>query len=492
MSSTLDALRKARELVVNAVGRASFRFLQSAVEQLAPPTPKALKKFKKRERDEIRPKADVLKEQVTTAIAKVEDQGPNLKEFEELDADGRKLAATMPKVECEVRGVCRDEPEIEMLSGIRGVTVVPGEGLRVDSPVDVVIGLLKFIADGPDDPVEFETYLDGYAHVLRKGADLESTKQALRRLSKESESLRRDARDILSAALHAAYFCYGLSFRRLESPGVYQTGPEFYSNAGNGVTLTCATSSGLVNPYEFLGTDEFCNEFKVAKEHLKAAGVKLTAPNRKQNFEKGILNSAHNCHRIYALERRGASKSLQKVYDCLSQDGKSAFRRRAVEILDSAMGFQRLQLVMVEEFKPWMSRYTRVGENIIMVSYRGPESKEIVHASFFQNVERVPSWLDQWNKVYGVAGFCSNWATGLSAIDGSLQAVKAFGLTTLALLSAWTLFTGGRRALGVDELVSTSDLVRRLGDSPEKLGGIPIRRETHRAELLIEDLLSKH
>jgi hypothetical protein len=124
-----------------------------------------------------------------------------------------------------------------------------------------------------------------------------------------------------------------------------------------------------------------------------------------------------------------------------------------------------------------------------MVSYRGRESKEIVHASFFQNVERVPSWLAGWNKVYSVAGFFSNWATALSAIEGSFQAAKACGLSTLALLSAWTLFSGGRKALGVDGIVTTAELVRHLGDSHEELGGVPLRCETHRAEDIIDDLL---
>lgn len=145
MAAILDVLQTLSKKIHEAAGHAAFRTLQCVVERLAATTPQW---HQARDTKEIRPAADEVHEHLATVIEKNRNTTGGYALFEELDERTKTLIEQIPKQQCEAREAARDEPQLTMLDAIRGVTYDPETRcVTVDSPMDVAIGVAKFIAD---------------------------------------------------------------------------------------------------------------------------------------------------------------------------------------------------------------------------------------------------------------------------------------------------------------------------------------------------------
>jgi len=144
---------------------------------------------------------------------------------------------------------------------------------------------------------------------------------------------------------------YGVSpIKRLKAEDVYLKGYEFYKSHENQSTITFSVSSGLLNPLERYGTDEFVRRYSIVLEKINDIDILLKNPYRIHNFPNGILNKEINTKRIYVWEREGTSEALKKALHLVPKDQKQRFLDDAVILLSEAFMLDKIKIFEIEKF----------------------------------------------------------------------------------------------------------------------------------------------
>lgn len=194
-----------------------------------------------------------------------------------------------------------------------------------------------------------------------------------------SEAIGEPVRDKLYLTVfHLARF-YGMPpVKRFKPEDVYTNALPFYHRHEHGSTITFSTSSGLPNPLERFGTDAFIDRYKIPEGDI--GDLLLKNPFRVTNFADGILNRKIDCKRIYVWEKDGTSRALKRALEKVPPDKEQQFRDEATSLLAEALSFDRIMIIEIDRFDPWMKRFTRNAAGEAMFSLRGTESKRISEA----------------------------------------------------------------------------------------------------------------
>ena len=482
MSKGMDSLRRLRTVVLRTLGDAGYRMAQTLIETISATTPK---KHAARERRDVRPIAEAIREATTDAILRAQTDGENPSApAEELPDELRKCANEVPAQITEATRSFIDDPDSSIVDCAGGRIADDGKTVRVQSPCDVVLGLASLIYRAPEDDADLDSHVRMHVKLLGPRVDPEMAFSAIRKLCVVGRDARKQISGLLDNARAAAARVYGLSFRSLKPDALYGMIPGFYSAAGRTFTLTCGTSSGVFNPYEALGTDGFCRVVGVSADCLREGRVKVTVPNRSAAFEGGLLHK-HKCERIYVVDKLCTARSMRQVWQCLNTTQQDKFRQMAAD--NVARTFEAgVQIVLAESFEPWMSRYSLMSERAVLVSHRGRETKKMVHGSYFGNVDNLSEWFSWWSKVFMVA-------SGLSAFTGNLNALapmipKAIHTPAVVLWAAIALGAGGG-AIGARNAFKARRLLEKYAKIPERIPGKWLNPSTCTPSEVVEELL---
>jgi hypothetical protein len=210
---------------------------------------------------------------------------------------------------------------------------------------------------------------------------------------------------------------FGVSSIPIRSLHVYERGYNFYSAASqtkSRLTLTASNTSGLFNPLERLGSEQFkrvIGETIRMDENNKPVKLPDKHSLRSMNFTDGILNRNIDCTRLYIWNKTNTIESF--IFAWKQAENKEAFRNEVNKYLQEMKLMNDHGLLYCYELENFKScseleNLTRLSENVMMWSNRHKKKKEIMHAIWFNFPDdyRTPSqrYIDQksisWKLIY--------------------------------------------------------------------------------------------
>lgn len=294
---------------------------------------------------------------------------------EELNEEAKDSLEHLPKIEQKAEDIDDESEESRIIQAFQDVEM-DGSYVKYDDPWDPLSTILKMSFS--------DRILYSYLKVrfgLRDQRDYDQIKKSyfgpLHHVL--SESLGERFKDTLYLLVFQLSRLYGVPpVKKLKPTDVYTGGYPFYRGHEGESTITFSTSSGLPNPLERFGTDEFAHKYSVPDHDT--GDLLLKNPYRMDNFAKGILNRDIDCKRLYVWEKEGTSKALKRALDVVPINKRQEFLNEAVKLLAEAFVFDRIRIIQLDEFDRWMRRFTRNAKGEIMFSLRGRESKRISEA----------------------------------------------------------------------------------------------------------------
>ena len=294
---------------------------------------------------------------------------------EELNEGAKESLEDFPRIEQKTEDLDERSEESKVIQAFQDVEMEGGY-VKYDDPWDPLSTLLKMSFS--------DRILLSYLKLrfgLRDQHDYDQMEKwffgPLRRVL--GESLGERFKDKLYLLVFQASRMYGVPpIKKLRATDVYLGGYQFYRGHEGESTITFSTSSGLPNPLERFGTDEFARRYSIPDHEL--GGFLLKNPYRMDNFAKGILNREVDCKRVYVWDKGGTSESLKRALAVVPTDKRQEFLDEAVKLLAEAFVFDRIRIIELDEFDRWMRRFTRNARGEIMFSLRGKESKKISEA----------------------------------------------------------------------------------------------------------------
>jgi hypothetical protein len=296
-------------------------------------------------------------------------------EIEELNNEAKNSLENFPKIKQKANDIDDKSEESKIIQVFQDVYIEKNY-IKYDDPWDPLSTILKMSFP---DPILY-SFLK-HQFNLRDQHDFDEIKKSffnpLHHVLKES--LCERFKDILYLSVFQLSRLYGVPpIKKLKPEDVYIGGYYFYKRHEGESTITFATSSGLPNPLERFGTDEFVQKYSIPSDAV--GDLLLKNPYRMCNFTKGILNNNINCKRIYVWEKDKTSKSLKEALDKVPKEKRQEFLDDAVNLLAEAFMFDKIIIIEIEKFDGWMRRFTRNAKGEIMFSLRGTESKRISEA----------------------------------------------------------------------------------------------------------------
>lgn len=169
---------------------------------------------------------------------------------------------------------------------------------------------------------------------------------------------------------------FGFTHELITSTDVYQRGYSFYKSASAGeagLSLTISNTSGLWNPHERLGTEEFHRRYGVKD----GCTLKYKDAFRETNFTDGILNAGLACCRLYMFNDGSTWEAFRKARSAAKN--VEAFDSDAIRFVEqtcSRMGgvSGALELVAIRNFAECdaLPIVTRASHSVLMLSNRNP------------------------------------------------------------------------------------------------------------------------
>ena len=294
---------------------------------------------------------------------------------EELNDRSRHSLKHLPKIEQKAENIDVESEESKLIGAFKDVNIEEGY-IKYDDPWDPLSTVLKMSFS--------DRILYSYLKVqygLRDRQDYDKISRwfftPLHRVLKEC--LGEQYRDKLYPLVFQLSRLYGMPpVKKLKPPDVYIGGYLFYKAHEGESTITFSTSSGLPNPLERFGTDEFVRRYSIPDYDI--GDLLLKNPYRIDNFTKGILNRDIDCKRVYVWEKDGTSRALKRALATVPKEKRQQFLDEAASLLAEGFLLDKLRIIEVDEFDGWMRRFTRNAKGEIMFSLRGAESKRISEA----------------------------------------------------------------------------------------------------------------
>lgn len=177
-----------------------------------------------------------------------------------------------------------------------------------------------------------------------------------------------------------------LSCQEISATKVYFTGPSFYSNVGEGYSLTFSTGSGLPDPLEWNGSAWFQEQYNVPTEKLTELGIGDKNPFRSLNFSMGICNPNWKGRRIYVWQESKTASQVQRAYEAAEyRENGARYLYDAIVQLLRVFSTPNLLIIKLDNFPESLSIWTRVSSQDVMISNRpGTQEARIAHGLWFK------------------------------------------------------------------------------------------------------------
>jgi hypothetical protein len=381
-----------QEIIKKLIGQKNTRNLGSLLKKSIEVEPKDYKKFNYEKRTRVR---EITLDSLINAIDR--------NAIEELNNEAKNSLKNFPKIEQKADVIDDKSEESKLIQAFQDVEI--GENhIKYDDPWDPFSTVLKMSFA---DPILYSFLKHQFS--LRDQHDYDEIKKSffgpLHRTLKEC--LGEKFKDILYLFVFQLSRLYGVPpIKKLKPEGVYTGGYPFYKRHEGELTITFSTSSGLLNPLERFGTDEFVQRYSVPADAV--GDLLLKNPYRMDNFTKGILNNDIDCKRIYVWEKDDTSKALNEALDKVPKDKRQEFLDDAVNLLAEAFMFDKIRIIEIEKFDGWMRRFTRNAKGEIMFSLRGTESKRISEAiqiNFdIENIRKRRQFIQRMLNILAIGG----------------------------------------------------------------------------------------
>ena len=456
----MDTVKTLQTIIRKLIGEQKTRNLGALLRMSAGVTPQDYKKVSYEKRIDIQ---GVALDSVVDAIEK--------DAAEELSEGAKESLEDFPKIEQKAEDLDLQSEESGVIQAFQDVEMGGGY-VRYDDPWDPLSTVLK---------MSFSDHiLRSYLKIrfgLRDQHDYDQIEKwffgPLRRVL--GESLGERFKDTLYLLVFQVSRMYGVPpIKKLRPTDVYLVGYPFYRGHEGESTITFSTSSGLPNPLERFGTDEFARRYSIPDREL--GDFLLKNPYRMDNFAKGILNREVGCNRIYVWEKGGTSTSLKRALAVVPPDKKQEFLDEAVKLLAEAFVFDRIRIIELDEFDRWMRRFTRNARGEIMFSLRGTESKKISEA--IQISFDIESMRRRSRTIVRM----------LNVVQAALLTHPRAGLATLMLVFGEDML----QALLESTLQKPFDFeeeITQVGKMIKDYGALEQGQAQNAAEKVIEDLL---
>lgn len=391
---------------------------------------------------------------------------------EELNDRSRHSLENLPKIEQPAEDIDGESEESKLIGAFEDVHIEEGY-VKYDDPGDPLSTLVKMSFS--------DRILYNYLKVqygLRDWQDYERISRLL--FSPLHRVLRKclgeQYKDKLYLYLFKLSRLYGMPpVKKLKPTDVYTGAYSFYKGHEGESTITFSTSSGLPNPLERYGTDEFADRYSIPDSDI--GDLLLKNPYRMDSFAKAILNRDIDCRRVYVWEKDGTSKALKTAAAKVPREKRQQFLDEAADLLAEGFLLEQIRIIEINEFDEWMRRFTRNAKGEVMLSMRGTDSKRISEA--IQVSFDLPA-MEGAQKEFGVA------STILGAILHITQhpAGKAVGALVLGQGIFYSLVKSTlRRALDFEsQLMEVGRLVKDYG-------ALEQGKARNEAEKTIEELL---
>ncbi len=353
-----------REIINTLIGQRKTKVLGSLLKKSLEMESKDYKEFNCSKRL-------VIQETVLDSILNTIEKGEN----EELNNEAKNSLENFPKIEQKVDDIDTKSEEANLIQSFRDIEIEE-KYVRYDDPEDILSTILKMSFD---DSILFHFLKHQFG--LRDLQDYNQIKKSFFNPLHHAlkESLGEQFKDKLYLLIFRLSRLYGVPpLKKLKPEDVYTKGYEFYKGHENELTITFSTSSGLLNPLERYGTEEFIKRYSISLD--KVDDLLLKNPYRVDNFSKGILNKNINSKRVYIWERKRTFETLKETLNMVPRDRKQKFLDDAVNLLAEAFMFEKIKIIEINRFDEWMRRFTRNAKGEIMLSIRGTKSKRISHA----------------------------------------------------------------------------------------------------------------
>jgi hypothetical protein len=353
-----------KTIIKKLKGHVRFRTIGTLLSKSLETRPLEYKEFNFENRNEEK---EVILDSLINAIK-------NIKK-EELNTDAKNFLENFPQLEQKNDGIDTLSEESKLIQTFEDV-VINKRVIKYDDPTDILSTLLKMSFD--------ESVLYHFLKRqlnLRDQNDFNEVKKSFFKPFHNTlkEILGERFKDILYFILFKLSRLYGVPpLKKMKAEDVYIGGYSFYKNHENEFTITFSTSSGLPNPLERFGNDEYVQRYSIPEKNI--GDILLKNPYRMANFSSGILNQEIDSRRIYIWEKNRTSQALKEALAKVPNEKKQNFIDDAVELLKEALLFEKIKIIEIGKFDGWMRRFTRNAENEIMLSIRGNESKRISHA----------------------------------------------------------------------------------------------------------------
>jgi hypothetical protein len=353
-----------RKLIKNLINQNKTKILGSLLRKALEIDTKDYKEFNRTKRTPVQ---EITLDSLLDAIDKTQ--------AEELNSDAKNSLENFPKLEQIANDIDSQSEESKLIQTFKDVQIEENS-IKFDDPTDLLSTLLKMSFD--------DHVLHNFLRFelgLRDQQDYNEIKRSffgpLHGVLKES--FGEKFKDALYLSVFQLSRLYGIPpIKNINPVGVYTGAYPFYKGHESESTITLSTSSGLPNPLERFGTDEFRRKYSVDSDDV--GDLLLKNAYRKDNFSKGILNKKIRSKRIYIWEKDGTSNALKKALEKVPLKRKQKFLDDAVNLLTKALMFDNIKIIEIEKFDDWMKRFTRNAKGEIMFSIRGTESKRISHA----------------------------------------------------------------------------------------------------------------
>lgn len=375
---------------------------------------------------------------------------------EELNDDAKISLNGLHKLRQRSGRIDARSEELRLLLAFRDIEIEE-DYVKYDDPTDILSTVLKMSF-----PIPVLHRFLRHQIGLRGEHDYEELKRFFGPLHGAlRESLGERFRDVLYRCVFGLSRLYGVPpIKKLKPEDFYIGGYPFYMRHQGEPTITFSTSSGLPNPLERYGTDEFVRRYSIPPDN--AGDLLLKNPYRSDNFSKGILNKRMNCRRTYIWEKKGTSEALKEALTKVPENKKQAFLDDATKSLTEALMIEKIRIIEIEEFDGWMNRFTRNARDEIMFSLRGTESKRIseaIHIGFgMEAMQQRRRFIQRILKILPI-GMLAHPAVGIAIVLLVAGEDVAYSLVESTLKKPFTV---------EDEILRIGRLLKDYGKQDRK------------------------